>query len=449
MLYKLTNLRSGIILLTAIIAIQILITPCTSMSAGFTTIDSGLGHTLALTNDGTVWAWGKNTYGELGDGTKNDRPKPVQVSINNVTDVCAGGEISYAIKSDGTVRAWGVNNDRRLGTGSSGDLTIPTQVMISDIMDISTYGMHTIALKKDGTVWAWGVNNAGQLGDGSCEDRSTPVMVNNIHNIKNISAGNAHTLALDYDGNVWSWGENCYGQIGDGTMDNSPIPQKVDISNVRFISAGYGSSAAVKNDGSVWVWGWIYNPEQGSKNLLTPTRVNIEDVVSLDCGFGHYVALKRDGTVWCWGTNYNGQLGTGDSLITYRASPIKASDLYGVIAIASGDKYSSAIKKDGTIWGWGDNQFGQLGGDTLKEIRTPVKIHLDDSTDDIGQKDATSTAIPVISDRVSSDQETGFSTIADTITALASFFNATIVILIFGTLLVTGATVYLLIIKKR
>ena len=207
-------------------------------------ITAGCAHSLALKNDGTVWAWGDNYYGQLGDGTNEDKTIPVQVlGITDVIAVCGGWGHSLALKADGTVWAWGYNGYGQLGTGNNNDSFVPVQVWnLSNMVSISTGKLwfgHNLSLKSDGTVWAWGYNYDGQLGDGTTEDKNIPVQVLNISGIHAISAGGDHSLALGCDGMVWAWGGNQAGQLGDGTQEESDIPvQAKGLSDVLAISAG-------------------------------------------------------------------------------------------------------------------------------------------------------------------------------------------------------------------
>jgi alpha-tubulin suppressor-like RCC1 family protein len=199
------------------------------------TISAGQNNTLALKNDGTAWAWGRNDAGQIGNGTTTDALVPFQVQgpggvgfLNNVSAVSVGEVHSLALLSDGTVRAWGNNDHGQLGDGSTTTRLTPVQVSgLTNVLAISAGGHFSVALKSDGTVWAWGSGQNGQIGDGgSPTNRSTPVQVKGpggvgfLDNVLAISASQDHTLALKYNGTVatvWAWGYNGFGQIGDDT----------------------------------------------------------------------------------------------------------------------------------------------------------------------------------------------------------------------------------------
>ncbi len=230
---------------------------------GMTQIAGGGYHSLALKADGTVWAWGYNGSGQLGDGTTTNRFAPVQVSgLTNVTQIAAGGRYdppdshSAALKSDGTVWTWGNNRTGQLGDGTL--INRPTPVKVSGLTGIRYIACgiyHTLAIKSDGTLWAWGNNDNGELGDGTKLYRVTPVQVSNITGVVQV-AGGFHTVALKSDGTVWAWGKNALGQVGDNSGQDQKLPvQVVKLSGMVQVVAAETSSGALKSDGTVWAWG--------------------------------------------------------------------------------------------------------------------------------------------------------------------------------------------------
>jgi alpha-tubulin suppressor-like RCC1 family protein len=217
------------------------------LTGTITAISAGYIHTAALKSDGTVWTWGSNQYGQLGDGTKVDELTPVQVSgLTGITAIAAGEFHTVALKNDGTVWAWGLNDHGQLGSGGLAISLIPVQVKLNSttyltgITAIAAGEFHTVALGVyavpsieeapvvSSNVWAWGLNNHGQLGDGTTTDQPTPVQVTGLTgNITAIAAGEFHTIALRNDGTVWDWGYNSVGQLGNGTTTNSVTPVNV------------------------------------------------------------------------------------------------------------------------------------------------------------------------------------------------------------------------------
>jgi alpha-tubulin suppressor-like RCC1 family protein len=295
-------------------------------------------HTTYVKDDGSVWAWGNNSNGQLGDGSTTQKNTPVQVSVlSSIRSVAAGSSHTAAMKSDGTVWTWGNNANGQLGNGLTVDSATPALIsVLSSMTAIAAGSGHTVALKNDGTVWAWGNNINGQLGDGSTTQRNTPVQVGGLASVTAIAAGSGHTVALKNDGTVWAWGNNSNGQLGNGLTVDSATPVQVSgLSNVTMMTA-------------------------------------------IAAGLGHTVALRSDGTVWTWGLNGKGQLGNG--LTTDSATPVQVGTLSDVTDIAAGYEGSVALKGvltgDGTVWTWGSNVYGQLGNGLTVDSATPVRTSL-------------------------------------------------------------------------
>src|SRR6266403_2080421 len=226
---------------------------------GVTAVTGGQLNSLALKGDGTVWAWGYNAQGELGNGTNSDSYVPIQVSnLSGVVAIAAGAYHSLALKSDGTVWAWGYNLYGQLGNGTNGpspsaDVHTPVEVSnISGVLAIAGAYDHNLALKTDGTVWAWGYNGTGALGNGNFTDSNTPVQISNFSGVKSIAGGGYHSLAVKNDGTVWAWGNDGQGELGDGTNTNRSTPVQVNnLSRIGTIGAGLYHSLAsttVDND---------------------------------------------------------------------------------------------------------------------------------------------------------------------------------------------------------
>jgi hypothetical protein len=218
--------------------------------SGVVAISCGVYHSLALKSDGTVWAWGANDYGQLGNSAASDSSAPVQVSgLSGVIAIAGGSRHSLALKSDGTVWAWGANDYGQLGNGTTVGSSTPVQVSgLSGVTSIAAGDYHTLALKSDGTLWAWGRNDAGQLGNGTTVGSSTPVQVSALSNVTAVAGGRMHTVAQKQDGTVWTWGDNYFGQLGNGTTTNSASPVNVSsLQGARAIaSRGFHSLALVK-----------------------------------------------------------------------------------------------------------------------------------------------------------------------------------------------------------
>ncbi|WP_272946193.1 chitobiase/beta-hexosaminidase C-terminal domain-containing protein [Geobacter sp. OR-1] len=352
---------------------------------GIVSIASGANHTMAIKDNGTFWGWGLNDNGQLGISTTDNMGFPAVSPMGSLItpQVAAGYKHTVALKNDGTVWAWGLNDHGQLGNGS-GNSSVPVPInSISGIVSVAAGYKHGVALKSDGSVWSWGANNRGQLGNGSTNESNTPVKVNNLSGITAIasSRGN-HVLALKNDGTVWAWGANNSGQLGNNSAPtDSTIPVQVNnITGISSISAGPNHSVVLKTDDTVWAWGDNAFGQLGQDPLTMPTRnipiqiPSIVQPVAVDAGDYHTVALKNDGTVWGIGLNTNGQLGDGSSTTTF--TPVQVSSLNGTRIISAGELYSSAIKADGTVWGWGANGNGQLGNNATADSHSPVQANL-------------------------------------------------------------------------
>jgi alpha-tubulin suppressor-like RCC1 family protein len=343
-----------------------------------TNIAAGFFHNLAIKADCSVWAWGLNSVcGRLGDGSNTSKSKPVQVlGLSHVELIATGQDHSLAIKDDGSVWAWGCNSYGKLGDGSATSKSSPVQVPdISDVKLIATGDNHSLAIKDDGSVWAWGRNDYGQLGDGSITNKSTPVQIPGLSHISMISAGNSHSLAIKSDGSIWAWGSNIFGQLGDGSRTNIISPaQMTGLLHVSLISAGNSHSLAVKANGSVWAWGSNYSGQLGNggkTNIITPMQVPaLINVSRIAAGYRNSLAIKADCSVWAWGSNYSDQLGCG---IT-SPSPFLVPGLSNISMISSGYSFSLAIKDDGSVWAWGYNVYGQLGDGCTTNKSSPVQV---------------------------------------------------------------------------
>jgi len=332
--------------------------------------------TLALENNGTVWAWGENRYGQLGDTTTTNRYTPIQVQgLGDAISIAAGYHHSIALKRNGMVWGWGQNAYGQLGDNTTTNRYVPVQVQIlSEVISIAAGEYHTLALKSDGTVWAWGQNSAGQLGDNTITNRYVPTQVQNLTSVVSVSAGSNFSLALKSDGTVWAWGQNTYGQLGNTA--NSPTPIQVrNLSDIIAVSAGQYHSLALKNDGSVWAWGYNNYGQLGDDSIINrdvPTQVqNLSGVTAVAAGFSSSLVLKNDNTVWAWGYNEHGQI--GDNTEINRYSPVPTQNMNDVIAIAAYGQ-SIALKNDGTVWAWGWNGLGKLGDGTTTYRLYPVQV---------------------------------------------------------------------------
>jgi len=303
---------------------------------------------------GSVLAMGINGFGQLGDGTKEDKPGPVPVRrLEDIVSVSAGVEHTLAVKADGTVWAWGRNTRGQLGDGTRNDSMTASQVEgLAGIVEVAAGWYHSIALASDGKVWAWGRNYYGQVGDGTRQDRLRPVLVKDLNGVERIAAGWYHSMALTSDGQVWVWGWNRQGQLGDEDIQDSLKPLNVRLPKIQDIAGGMGHSAALSLDGSVFAWGRNDEGQLGSGNLIKsayPVKVKgIASATDIECGMNFCLAILEGGKLAGWGQNDYGQLGLD---LGMRVSEARAIELQGSVShIAAGAHQSAVVIEDGTLW---------------------------------------------------------------------------------------------------
>ena len=281
-----------------------------------------------------LWLWGNNSYGELGNNTVTNRSSPVQTVSGgtNWKQVSAGSQFTAAIKTDGTLWLWGRNAYGELGDSTTTRRSSPVQTTSggTNWKQISCGSGHTAAIKTDGTLWLWGSNNNGQLGKNDTTNRLSPEQtISGGTNWKQVSAGRLrHTAAIKTDGTLWLWGSNANGQLGDNTVTSrsSPVQTVSGGTNWKQLSSGWTSTAAIKTDGTLWLWGNNGSGQLGTDD--TTSRSSPVQTVSAgtnwkqtEAGFQNIAAIKTDGTLWMWGRGSEGQLGTNDR--TTRSSPVQ------------------------------------------------------------------------------------------------------------------------------
>ena len=367
--------------------------------------------TVILKSDGTVWTWGANFDGKLGLGETNDLRTLTPVEVNgagnigyfNSVKAIMGGEIhNVALKSDGTVWCWGWNAFGQLGNGTTNDSWVPAQAGLTatppmtNVVKLGGRPYFTLAEKADGTIWAWGMNQFGQMGNGTLTPfgsppNSVPVMVSNslpggpINGALQITCGYQFGAALATNGTVWTWGSGTHGEQGTGSTTTNYISVPVPgLTNITQISAGWFHILARKSDGTVWAWGNNASGEVGdgtTNNDFAPVRVlNVSNIVAVSGGDSHSSALAADGTIWKWGRNDVGELGINAADNNAHPLPVKlATDKFGnvfsnVVMMAARDYHNIAVKADGSVWMWGANDQGQCGDGTQNDAWRPVPV---------------------------------------------------------------------------
>ncbi len=344
---------------------------------------TGNGHSCAVLSTGSVQCWGKNSSGQLGDGTKVVSFTPVTVvGLSDVATMVAGWNHSCARSNDNKVLCWGENAQGQLGDGTGVTSTTPVAVSgITSALSISSGSNHTCVLLSNDNVSCWGYNAKGQLGDNSTVTPLIPVTVTGISDVASITLGRYFSCVLLNDGGVSCWGDNTWGQLGNGSTNNTPtlIPAPVnDLANVVSVSAGFEHSCAVLNTGRVWCWGANDSAQLGNGfsgyefSLSTPAMVNggLTDAVLVSSGRRDSCALQSSGRWSCWGHNAYFQLGDGSSLKAL--TPITVSELSNVASVSTSVSHSCAVLSSGEVMCLGENGEGQLGDGSAINSYTAV-----------------------------------------------------------------------------
>lgn len=342
-------------------------------------IASGGSHNLAVSGN-TLYAWGDNESGQLGDGTRTTRLEPVVITLptgiraDGLKAIACGWYHSLAITADNRVLAWGLNQDGQCGVAPDAPrfVTAPRIVAgLADITQISGGTYHSLALDSSRRLWAWGNNFYGQLGNGTIENvKHTPAVVKNLPPVQSIGAGGGHTIgaggghsvALLADGTARAWGWNLYGQLGDGlsgyTNDGQerrlalPVVVK-NVSGGTQLGVGYVHNLVRKSDGAVLSWGNNFYGQLGRSTtqtnapLAAPVVIGsaaFNKVQSMAVGTGHNLVIDTDGTIWSWGYNEFGSLGRGTTGAG-QTVPQQVPGLSAARAVAAGYGHSLAIAR--------------------------------------------------------------------------------------------------------
>jgi alpha-tubulin suppressor-like RCC1 family protein len=281
----------------------------------------------AIKADGTLWAWGDPIYGQLGNNNNSTGNEKSPILINNGpwSFIECGRFFAAGIKFDGTLWMWGLNSSGQVGNGVSGSqVNSPTKIGTAKWSTVScSFGEYTMGIQTDGTLWAWGGNQYGNFGNNSWANSNVPVKIG-TSTWRAISTGYGHTAAIRTDNTLWVWGLNAAGQIGDGSLTSTLMPVNLfSFVPWRSVAAAGQSTFAIKADGTLWAWGGNGYGQLGdgtTTGRLSPVQI-AGSWKSVSAGFGHVFAVKTDNTLWAWGLNSSGQLGDGTTVS--RTSPVQ------------------------------------------------------------------------------------------------------------------------------
>jgi alpha-tubulin suppressor-like RCC1 family protein len=330
-------------------------------------IAAGDTHTLVVKRDGTIWGFGSNGYGYLGDNSTTARSLPVRAAgVTGIKDVAAGYQHSLAVGLDGRVYSFGTNTSGQQGDGATiGYRTVPWPVpAVTNAVAVAAGQNHSLALANTGEVYAWGANGSGQLGLGfaSSTPSPTPTLIPGLSGIVGIAAGESHSLAWTASGALYAWGNNGNGRLGDNSTTHRTAPILITgISGVAEVAAGRYHTIARTTSGQVFTWGRNTQGQLGLGNTnerLVPTQVTaLTDVQAIGAGHNHSLASTAT-TTYAWGQNTSSQV--GDGLTSNRTSPY-ATSIGASVQVTGGSVHSVVLDASGAVWTWGGNGSGQLG----------------------------------------------------------------------------------------
>ena len=381
------------------------------------TLAAGANFSVALRETGDLYAWGRYTLGELGDGRIGNaddegswqdlqyiQQTPVQITLPgnpDIVEVSARHMHALALDKQGRVYAWGSNKYGDLGIGSAegigtNKVHLPFMMTGLPLMKTVSAGyFHNLGISRDGHVWTWGSGWEGQLGVGFVGAGKVPVKLNSLQDIVAVDAGNRHCLALREDGTVWAWGDNAYGQLGNGTTQRSGGPVKVvGISNAVAIASANATCMALHPDGTVSVWGDNRSGQLGIYDATldysaTPIRIPsdlLRNVIRIGAGYNNLIALTGSGNLFIWGIGGNGQLGDNLAGNSYRPVIVDALTKETGIIIGKGASHNLVAADDGHVYTWGVDHYRQTGhasspSDPGYVHRTPVECVSDSGSD--------------------------------------------------------------------
>ena len=345
---------------------------------------------LAIKQNGTMWAWGQNDDGQLGNNTRSKRSSPTQIGALTtwVTGTVGGssGGSTAAIKTDGTLWTWGKSAFGELGSNSVASRSSPVQVgntptAASTWSQIASHNDHTLALQPDGSLWAWGEGSNGRLGNNASgySRRSSPIQVGLLSTWSQIAAGEGHSAAIKTDGTMWLWGSAVYGGLGNSSLADKSSPVQIGaLTTWSKITCSDFGTMAIKTDGTLWAWGENGQGligDETTERRSSPVQVGaLTTWTSIDNGGYHALALQTDGSMWTWGRADGGVLANNTGFPNHRSSPAQIGSLTTWSKIATGYQNSMAIKTDGTLWIWGAGAAGRLGINDVNPKSSPVQV---------------------------------------------------------------------------
>ena len=374
----------------------------TITGTSWTNVSSSNSNTLAIRSDGTLYAWGDNTFGQLGTNNTVSTSSPVPVGTSSWLSVSATDVATIALRSDGAIFTWGSSANGVLGDYSGVHRSSPVQIGTSSWTQVyaSANGgalgtTSMFAIRSDNALFAWGLNNTGKLGTNDGITKSSPVQVGTSSWLA-VSAGDGHTVAIRSDYGLFTWGQNANGQLGSVAIVNRSSPVQVGTSSWIAATAGAVSTAAIRLDRGLFTWGFNNLGQLGANSTVSrssPVQVGTSSWTNVNAANSFMVALKSDNTIWSWGLGASGQL--GDSTLINRSSPVQiGTSSWNLVSAGSTSRTSFAVDINYRLFAWGLGQFGQIGNYRLTDYSSPVSVNtINDSWSTVSSGASFKTAI--------------------------------------------------------
>jgi len=330
-------------------------------------VSTGGYHTCGIDGDNKLWCWGRNDYGQVGDGENENKNLPQMISDKKWKSVSAGGYHTCGIDDDNKLWCWGRNDYGQVGDGGNENKNLPLMVSDKKWKSVSAGGYHTCAIDDGNKLWCWGRNDYGQVGDGENENKNLPQMISD-KKWKSVSAGGYHTCGIDDGNKLWCWGRNDYGQVGDGENENKNLPLMISNKKWKSVSAGGYHTCGIDDDNKLWCWGrndygQVGDESFGNRNMpvmVSPRGVKDKWILISAGGYHTCGVIEEKRKVYCWGSDAYGQLGVNplkrepyfgwNNPIT---SPVQIGNDKDWTFVSTSLVTNCAIKDDGSLWCWG------------------------------------------------------------------------------------------------
>jgi alpha-tubulin suppressor-like RCC1 family protein len=365
----------------------------------FTSVSAGYNHVAGLKPNGTLWVWGWGNWGQQGNSTDFDEYAPHQLTTATNWQVFKSSQTNtFAIKSDGTLWGCGGNLYGGMGIGSTTEhVSVMTQIgTANNWKEIASGNFTTIALKTDNSLWGWGFNDGYQLGNNTCcNNQLTPIQIGTATDWKSVGASYSRSgFAIKNNGTLWCWGTNIAGMLGgNSSVTERTVPTQFNaVTDWDKMSVGAAHILVLKTNGTLWAWGSADFGETGQNpgptvDIAAPFQI-ADTWKAVAAGFRFSMGIKTDGTLWGWGINDVGQLGNGTTN-TINYIPQQIGTAANWESVSAGYQHTVALRTDGSLWTWGNNDFGQLGNGGTTPSATPTYLPIAGCTLGIDEEAAT------------------------------------------------------------